>query len=70
MEDFKTPNCYNCDYCRDVPGDAHKKCIAIGSNVTGNANGIKMGLFNWPWNFDPCWLVSCDGFKQKTTSKI
>lgn len=31
--------------------------------VTGNAHGIKHGWFNWPFNFDPIWLESCDGFE-------
>jgi len=33
-----------------------------GLNVRGNPTGIKRGWFNWPLNFDPCWLISCDGF--------
>jgi hypothetical protein len=34
-------------------------------NVKGDPHGIKNGWFNWPWNFDPAWLVSCDGFEGK-----
>lgn len=34
--------------------------------VKGNAQGIRRGWFNWPYNFDPVWLESCDGFKSKT----
>ena len=30
-------------------------------NIKGNAIGIRRGWFNWPWNFDPTWLVNCDG---------
>jgi hypothetical protein len=36
-----------------------------GLNVKGNPHGIENGWFNWPWNFDPVWLLSCDGFEQK-----
>lgn len=85
------PNCYECKHCRDIPGNAHKKCVhpnlptpekspfielvsimggglfmnnnSIG--VTGERHGIKMGWFNFPLNFDPCWLLTCDGFDQK-----
>lgn len=34
-------------------------------NVEGDPHGIAEGWFNWPWNFDPAWLVSCDGFEGK-----
>ncbi len=33
--------------------------------VTGDAYGIKMGWFQWPFNFDPGWLLTCDGFEAK-----
>lgn len=38
-------------------------------NVTGNPMGIRRGWFNWPFNFDPTWLVSCDGFEAKQSGK-
>lgn len=31
--------------------------------VTGNPEGISLGWFQWPWNFDPLWLETCDGFE-------
>ena len=34
-------------------------------NVTGSAHGIRHGWFNWPFNFDPVWLESCNGFESK-----
>jgi hypothetical protein len=33
-----------------------------GLNVKGNPTGIRRGWFNWPFNYDPVWLESCDGF--------
>lgn len=33
--------------------------------VEGDERGIKKGWFNHPFNFDPVWLVSCEGFKEK-----
>lgn len=30
-------------------------------NIKGNARGIHMGRFNWPYDFDPVWLENCDG---------
>ena len=59
------PNCYQCIHRGTLPGDAHSQCkhpqVRDGS-VKGAAHGIKNGWFNWPWNFDPTWLESCDGF--------
>ena len=33
--------------------------------IKANYHGIKMGWFNFPFNFDPVWLENCDGFKAK-----
>ena len=44
--------------------DAHG---AVALNIRANAHGIRSGWFNWPFNFDPTWLESCDGFKAKET---
>ena len=34
-------------------------------NIQAHSHGVKRGWFNWPYNFDPVWLVSCDGFSSK-----
>ena len=34
-------------------------------NIKANEAGIRGGWFNWPWDFDPTWLISCDGFVSK-----
>lgn len=39
--------------------------IDVGLNVTGHTWGIENGWFNHPFNFDPCWLLTCDGFEAK-----
>jgi hypothetical protein len=39
---------------------------AEGIHVEGHPHGVRSGWFNHPYNFDPTWLVSCDGFKAKT----
>ncbi len=36
-----------------------------GLNVKGDPRGIRNGWFNWPFNFDPTWLLQCDGFEDK-----
>ncbi len=58
------PNCYECAHRRGVPGDAHSRCNNQDAAVSGNRIGIQGGWFMWPANFDPTWLVSCDGFKR------
>lgn len=47
---------------RDVPFPETKKA---GITVKGDSHGIKNGWFMWPFNFDPTWLVECDGFVLK-----
>ena len=59
------PNCYKCTYRTQVPGDAHSGCVNKDAHVKGNEHGIKSGWFYWPFNFDPVWLVSCDGFVER-----
>ena len=36
-------------------------------NITGDSNGVRHGWFMWPANFDPVWLLTCDGFAEKGT---
>lgn len=64
------PNCYECVHCLPVPGDAHKRCNNTNANVEGDSHGIRMGWFLWPVNFDPTWLVSCDGFSDNPDDKL
>ena len=90
------PDCYECKWRGNIPGDAHSCCnhpsiksahdnpmaemigmfasvgrmppIMVGSpelNIKGNPHGMAHGWFNFPFNFDPVWLESCDGFEQK-----
>ncbi len=61
------PNCYECVHRRAVPGDSHSRCNNHQANVTGNPHGIQSGWFMWPVNYDPTWLVSCDGFSRDAT---
>lgn len=89
------PDCYECGWRRNTPGDAHIRCAhpsisetsaqpidklmaifasvgrvapvvddlgAAKLNVRGKQQGIRNGWFNWPHNFDPIWLETCDGW--------
>ena len=63
------PNCYDCSHRRDLVGDCHSRCNNLRANVEGNPHGIKSGWFYWPVNFDPVWLVACDGFSTSEEDK-
>ncbi len=39
---------------------------AVKLGIQANPHGIRAGWFNWPWNFDPTWLIACNGFKAIT----
>ena len=58
------PDCYKCVHRLEVPGSAHSRCNNHEAKVAGNQHGARMGWFNWPLNYDPTWLVSCDGFSD------
>jgi len=63
------PDCYKCKHRGEVPGDAHSECKNSEARVKGDAYGMRKGWFLWPLNFDPTWLVSCDGFEPKARPK-
>lgn len=33
-----------------------------GLTVRMHPHGIRNSWASWPWNFDPTWLVECDGY--------
>lgn len=35
-----------------------------GLEVAGDSHAIAMGWWAWPYNFDPTWLVACNGFES------
>lgn len=37
-----------------------------GLNVKLDPHGVRKGWANHPWNFDPVWVESCDGFTERT----
>jgi len=64
------PDCYQCVHRLPVPGDAHSRCNNHGARVTANEHGVRMGWFMWHLNFDPTWLVSCDGFSADPSDRM
>ena len=83
------PNCYNCKWRRNVPGDVHSRCVFPGTDsniftglfsdqngamltklgIVANPHGVRNGWFIWPMNFDPTWLLKCNGYTPKETDK-
>ena len=61
----KAPDCYECKYRGEIPGDCHSCCSNKQAKVVGNEHGKRSGWFFWPFNFDPTWLEECDGFGKK-----
>lgn len=33
--------------------------------ISGRSHGISKGWFAWPFDFDPVWLIDCDGYVEK-----
>jgi hypothetical protein len=64
MENTNSPTiCYECIYRRNVSGDCHSRCTNSLATVTGHAHGYKNGWFMHPFNFDPIWLLTCNGYE-------
>lgn len=34
--------------------------------IVGDPHGIRNGWFQWPWNFDPTWLLECKGYEPES----
>lgn len=66
---MEKPNCYECKYRGNIPGDCHSCCTNLSSNVKFSDHGTRMGWAFWPFNFDPVWLISCDGFGKENYGK-
>lgn len=59
-------NCYKCKNKREVPGNAHIKCVKPDPKMTGDPHGIRNGWFIYPSLFDPVWRTKeCDNFEGK-----
>ena len=61
--------CYSCRYRCRIPGDTHSGCMNKNAKVIGDPHGINHGWFFYPFNFDPTWLIYCDGYEEDTTNK-
>lgn len=64
------PNCYDCVHRLPVAGDTHSRCNNHSATVVAHEHGIKKGWFRWPMNFDPTWLIACDGFSSDPADRM
>ena len=65
-----------CNHPKIEPADRILTIFMLGKGIRGgalkrlnisyNQHGYANGWFNWPLNFDPVWLDTCDGFEAKT----
>ena len=57
--------CQNCVHRKPIPGDCHISCTKVSAKVSAVKHGIDSWWFVWPFNFDPTWLLSCDGYEAE-----
>jgi hypothetical protein len=53
----------------EIAGNAHSRCNNWDAKAKGEEYGIRMGWFMWPLNFDPIWLLECDGYSNNPEDK-
>lgn len=68
--------CLNCKHKGKIKNSHHIKCChpliekegfkgaALNLSVTVSYLGIVEGYCLWPYNYDPIWIVSCEGFEE------
>lgn len=63
--------CYKCIHKRDVPGNAHIKCVKPDADMIGNQYGISNGWFLYPSLFDPTWkMVMCKNYENREHARL
>lgn len=38
---------------------------AISMGITISEHGLRNGWANWPWNFDPIWIKTCNCYEDQ-----
>jgi len=73
------PDCYKCKHREVSFWSCHSRCAHPQApknfaeaasrdnalNIQGSAHGFVNGWFCWPEDFDPVWLLQCNGFDPK-----
>ena len=73
-------DCYTCKHRGTLPGDAHSTCKqalheysnrnadnTVNIRVSLDPHGVRNGWANWPFNFDPIWIESCNSYVNTAT---
>ncbi len=67
--------CYGCGYKKEIRGDCHISCLFDWGRMSyksgihppkGNAHGIMNGWYNFPYQYDPVWMIEeCPAFSKE-----
>lgn len=64
-------SCDTCKYKRNIPGDAHVRCVFKWGDLQppkADATGIRNGWYFFPLNFDPNWQIEeCKAYEVSGT---
>lgn len=61
--------CYKCIYRGELENSTYSYCKNRDAMVESDRYGRINNWFNWPYSFDPLWLLKCSGFKKKSDVK-
>ena len=65
IENSMSNKCYSCQNRENIPGNAHSRCSKKGGvTIFAKKHGFDNGWFSFPFNFDPVWIVACNGFDE------
>lgn len=66
MAEETKPDCRECAYSRKlIFTDTAISCRNPAAKITSKRRGATHAIFDWPWEFDPAALLTCDGFRKK-----
>lgn len=66
------PDCYKCKHRKNSSWTTHSRCshpealtfdVRDALRVRAVPHGVRNGYFLWPADFDPVWLLGCNGFE-------
>jgi hypothetical protein len=62
---------YKCNSCQhqNQKVNGHSSCRNEGATVVFNSHAYFNQWANWPIDFDPIWLISCNGYKEDERGK-
>lgn len=61
-------HCVTCENCIPIHDSVRVRCNNVAANVRVNPHGYEKGFAYWPTNFNPIYIISCDGYSKKLES--